>query len=87
VSTTSTFPRVAFEYDGPSGKAAWFFDGKEVAKANFGPGTIAQTKFPLRFGAPGARAACPDGDGAFAGQLDEVSISRSWARRRSRFTA
>lgn len=72
----AAWTRASFEYDGATGKAAWFIDGTEVASASFGAGTIAQTTFPLRFGGPGARAACPDGDGAFAGQLDEVSISR-----------
>jgi hypothetical protein len=74
--TLNTWTHVAFEYDGPTGKAAWFFGGNEVAAANLGAGTLPQSAAPLRFGGPGARAACPDGDGAFRGQLDEVAISR-----------
>jgi Concanavalin A-like lectin/glucanases superfamily len=71
-----TWTHASFEYDGPTGKAAWFFDGKQVATGNLGSGTIKASTSPLRIGGPGPRAACPPGDGAFAGQLDEVSISR-----------
>lgn len=67
---------VAFEYDGPSGKAGFWFDGNPVAEVVHPAGTIVATTDPLRFGAPGPRAACPAGDGAFAGGLDEVAISR-----------
>jgi hypothetical protein len=73
-----TWTHVSCEYDGPTGKmGCWFNDG-EVATADVTPGTIAQTADPLWIGGPGgARPACPvDGDGAFAGMLDEVSISR-----------
>jgi hypothetical protein len=67
----------AFELDGQSGKAAWFVDEKVSTSADFGAGsTIDATPLPLRIGGPGTRTACPAGDGAFAGALDEVSISR-----------
>jgi len=71
-----SWTHASFEYDGPTGKAAWFFDGVAVATGNLGIGTITPSTSVLRIGGPGARAACPDGDGAFAGQLDEVSVSR-----------
>ncbi len=68
--------RVTFEYDGPTGKAGFWIDDVAAVETTLTPGTITSTNFPLTIGAPGARDACPDGDGAFAGRLDEVSISR-----------
>lgn len=68
--------RVTFEYDGPSGKAGFWIDDVAAVETTLTPGTITPTDFPLTIGAPGARDACPNGDGAFAGRLDEVSISR-----------
>ncbi len=69
---------VSCEYSGPMGKMACWLDDAQVAMLDVAPGTIAQTGDPLWIGAPGgARPACPvDGDGAFAGMLDELSISR-----------
>ena len=67
---------VTFEYDGATGRAAFWYDGNEVATGDFGKGTIQKSTQPLLLGGPGARAACPNGDGAFRGQLDEVSVSR-----------
>jgi hypothetical protein len=71
---------VSFEYDGPTGQAGWWFDDAQVASQALPPGTIDGSTYPLTIGAPGPRAACPNGDGAFPGRLDEVSISRA-ARR------
>jgi hypothetical protein len=71
---------VSFEYDGPSGQAGWGFDDVQVASQTLVSGTIDATTVPLTIGGPGPRAACPNGDGAFPGQLDEVSVSRA-ARR------
>ncbi|MBL8742528.1 MAG: LamG domain-containing protein [Myxococcales bacterium] len=68
--------RVTFEYDGPTGKAGFWINDVAAVETTLTPGTITSTNFPLTIGAPGARDACPNGDGAFAGRLDEVSISR-----------
>jgi hypothetical protein len=43
-------------------------------------GTLTPSNADLTIGTPGPRAACPAGDGAFAGRLDEVAISR-YARK------
>jgi MYXO-CTERM domain-containing protein len=67
---------VAYEYDGPSGKAGFWFDGLPVVEEVLTPGTLVGSADPLTIGAPGPRAACPAGDGAFQGGLDEVAISR-----------
>lgn len=71
---------VSFEYDGPTGEAGFWFDDVEVATGQLAAGTITASTAPLTIGGPGPRDACPPGDGAFAGQLDEVSVSR-YARR------
>jgi concanavalin A-like lectin/glucanase superfamily protein len=70
------FTHVTFEYDGPTGQAGFWFDDQPVASATLAAGTIVPTSDPLTLAAPGPRAACPDGDGAFAGRLDEIAISR-----------
>ncbi len=67
---------VAFEYDGPTGKAGFWVDDVQVTDTVVAMGTLTATNDDLVVGAPGPRAACPDGDGAFAGRLDELSISR-----------
>lgn len=67
---------VAFEYDGPTGKAGFWFNGTPAIETTVEPGTITPTSDPLSIGGPGPREACPNGDGAFAGRLDEVAISR-----------
>ncbi|MCA9672344.1 MAG: LamG domain-containing protein [Myxococcales bacterium] len=72
---------VSCEYDGPSGQAGCWVDDKLVVDVAMPKGTLDQSSAPLLIGAPGARAACPNGDGAFKGLLDELSISRV-ARRR-----
>jgi MYXO-CTERM domain-containing protein len=75
-----TWTHVSFEYDGPSGKSGIWFDDVEVASTTHASGTIDGDGEPVLVGGPGPRAACPNGDGSFAGRLDEVSISR-YARR------
>jgi MYXO-CTERM domain-containing protein len=47
-----------------------------VATADLGKGSITSSASPLLIGGPGDRVACPDSNGAFQGQLDEVSLSR-----------
>lgn len=78
--TPDAWTHVAFEYDGPTGKSGWWFDEVAVAEDDLPPGVITASTAPLTIGGPGPRAACPDGDGAFPGRLDEVAISR-FARR------
>ena len=67
---------VSCEYDGVSGMAGCWIDDVEVGLQLLGPGTLTPSGAPLTVGAPGARAACPAGDGAFAGGIDELAISR-----------
>lgn len=76
----NAWTHVSCEYDGPTGQAGCWFDDVEVIAAQFDSGTLAGNSNDLFIGAPGARAACPNGDGAFVGMLDELSISR-YARR------
>lgn len=71
---------VSCEYDGPSGAAGCWYDDASVVTAQVPSGTLLPNTAPLTIGAAGARTVCPDGDGAFAGMLDELSISR-YARR------
>jgi MYXO-CTERM domain-containing protein len=66
----------AFEYDGATGKAGFFFDDEPVTEETLAAGELTPSSAPLTIGAPGAREACPPGDGAFHGRLDEVGISR-----------
>jgi hypothetical protein len=67
---------VSCEWDGPSGDAGCWYDDQQVVHMTLPTGVLAQNTASLVIGAPGARAACPNGDGAFAGQLDELAISR-----------
>lgn len=67
---------VSCEYDGTTGAAGCWFDGQEVVRMDFAPGSLTPSSEPLLVGGPGARDACPNGDGAFRGKLDEVAISR-----------
>lgn len=78
--SAGVWTHVSFEYDGPSGKAGWWFDEALVAEGDLAAGVIEATGDDLKIGGPGERAACPDGDGAFSGRLDEVAVSR-FARR------
>lgn len=71
-----TWTHVSIEYDGASGAAGVWFDGARVTDVTLPAGTITPTPDELTMGGPGPRAACPDGDGAFAGRLDEIAISR-----------
>jgi hypothetical protein len=72
----NTWTHVAFEYDGPSGKAGVWHGDTQVVDVTVAAGTLAGSSFDLMIGGPGPRDACPNGDGSFAGQLDEVGISR-----------
>jgi hypothetical protein len=69
--------RVAAVYDGASGDFAFFVDGKETNRSHNPPAQLLASTDVLTIGGPaGARAVCPNGDGAFAGAIDEVAISR-----------
>lgn len=69
---------VGFTYDATSGALRMFIDGELVGEAATPPATLSGSTHPLRIGGPGgARASCPNGDGSFAGDIDEVRISRS----------
>lgn len=68
--------QVSCEYDGTTGAAGCWFDGAEVARMDFAPGMLTASSEPLLIGGPGPRDACPNGDGAFRGKLDEIGISR-----------
>ncbi len=68
--------RVSCEYDGTTGAAGCWFDGEEAVRMDFAPGELTASSEPLLIGGPGARDACPNGDGAFRGKLDEIAISR-----------
>jgi hypothetical protein len=71
--------RIAVEYDAANGIFATLLDGTETQRETFAPAQLAGLNDTLTIGGPnGARAACPNGDGAFPGLIDEVSISRVW---------
>lgn len=67
---------VSCEYDGVSGMAGCWLDDVEVTTQLLGQGALTASGAPLTIGAPGPRALCPNGDGAFAGAIDEFAISR-----------
>lgn len=68
--------QVSCEYDGTTGAAGCWLDGQEAVRMDFPPGELTPSSEPLLIGGPGERDACPNGDGAFEGKLDEVGISR-----------
>jgi MYXO-CTERM domain-containing protein len=69
---------IEFAYDGQTGELTFELDGIEAGTATYEPGQLEGSSADLLIGGPGGpRAACPDGDGAFAGAIDEVRISRS----------
>lgn len=69
---------VRFAYDGGSGELSFEFDGAPAGSQTYAPGQLSGSAADLTIGGPGgARAACPNGDGAFQGAIDEVRISRS----------
>lgn len=69
---------VGFTYDATSGALRVYVNGELAGEAAGAPATLSGSTHPLRIGGPGgARATCPNGDGAFAGDIDEVRVSRS----------
>lgn len=71
---------VVFSYDGQTGELTFEIGGTPAGAATIAPGQLDGSPHPLTIGGPGgARDACPDGDGAFYGGIDEVRIARSLA--------
>lgn len=68
--------RVGVGYDGTTGEFSIWINGERSGLARGAPGQLDGDGDPLRIGGPGPRAACPAGDGSFAGLIDEVAISR-----------
>jgi MYXO-CTERM domain-containing protein len=69
---------VTFAYVGATGEVTFEFDGAPAGSASYEPGQLSGSDEDLLIGGPGGtRDACPQGDGAFAGAIDEVRISRS----------
>jgi len=67
---------VSCEYDGPSGDAGCWVDDTQVVTEALPTGTVTATTEDLLIVARGIGRACPDGDGAFQGFVDELSVSR-----------
>lgn len=69
---------LGMSYDGATGAMRLYIDAEPAGAADFPPGTLDGSSAPLRVGSPGgSRATCPNGDGAFAGDIDELAISRA----------
>ncbi len=68
---------LVLSYVAQTGELKFEIDGMPAGVAMIAPGTLTGSNSALTIGGPGgARAACPAGDGAFAGAIDEVRISR-----------
>lgn len=66
---------VAFTYLSTTGEMAFFVNGVETNRVSGTPGILEDTVSSLLVGGPGVSSACPDGLGAFHGEIDELSIS------------
>ncbi|MBX3272207.1 MAG: hypothetical protein KF729_18225, partial [Sandaracinaceae bacterium] len=76
--TVGAWAHVGFTYDAATGALRLFTDGADVGGASFPAITLDAVTAPLRIGGPGgARPTCPNGDGSFHGDIDEVRISRT----------
>ena len=69
---------VVFQYEAASGTMVFRVNGVETSRTVRAPALLEGSADKLTIGAPGTRAACPNNDGAFKGELDEVAISRIW---------
>jgi hypothetical protein len=78
IAPLGQWTRVAFQYDAASGTMVFLVNGVETNRVVRAPAVLAGTTDLLFVGAPGVRAACPNGDGAFDGEVDEVAITRAW---------
>jgi hypothetical protein len=75
----NAWSRVAVQYDAASGEMVFLVNGVETNRTTHPPAILAGQADKLTIGGPnGTRAACPNGDGAFQGELDEVAVSRVW---------
>lgn len=69
---------VGFTFDGASGQMRIFVNGEQAGAVSHPAGTLTGSTQPLRIGGPGGtRAVCPNGDGSFQGEIDEVRVSRT----------
>jgi hypothetical protein len=68
---------IAFSYQASTGRMSFFVNGVETGAAQYEPAPLDGADADVFFGGPGgARPACPDGNGGFLGQIEEVRISR-----------
>ena len=68
---------VGFTYDASTGAMRFFVNGEQTDSTEHPPMTLSGSTGPLFIGGPGgARATCPDGNGSFQGEIDEVRVSR-----------
>lgn len=69
---------VAFAYRASTGQMTFVVNGQPAGEATFAPGPLDGSPHRLTLGGPGTpRAACPNGDGAFFGAIEEVRISNT----------
>ena len=78
IAPLNQWTHVAFQYDAATGTMVFLMNGVETSRIVRAPAVLAGTNDTLFIGAPGARAACPNNDGAFDGEVDEVGITRAW---------
>lgn len=78
IAPLNQWTHVAFQYDAATGTMVFLMNGVETSRVVRAPAVLAGMNDLLFIGAPGARTACPNGDGAFDGELDEVGITRAW---------
>jgi hypothetical protein len=78
IAPPNVWSHIAFEYDAATGTAAWLLNDVEVKRSMNPPALLAGSTDKVTLGSPGVRAACPNGDGAFYGDVDEVAISQVW---------
>jgi hypothetical protein len=78
IAPPNVWSHIAFEYDAATGTAVWLLNDVEVKRSMNPPAPLAGSTDIVTIGSPGVRAACPNGDGAFFGDVDEVGISNVW---------
>jgi hypothetical protein len=74
---TGQWSRVAVQYDAATGTFTAYVDGQETARQAFPPALLEGLPDLLFLAGRGVRSACPNGDGSFHGELDEVLLSRT----------
>ena len=69
---------VIFAYEASTGIARFWLDGMPAGEEQFPAGALDGSAHSLTIGGPGGvRDACPNGNGVFSGDIEEVRISRS----------